>query len=101
MHEAKEKSKLWENAQINKWYADKQKSVVEQATKQFAMDSTIPKDFATKFIKVQGDPATLESLLNKMIFEGSVDQKTAQTLYNATAGTIASTHKLLRLQGQE
>jgi hypothetical protein len=101
MHEAKEKSRLWENSQIDKAYSDKQKKIIDIATKQYGISGTLPKDFATRYIAAQGDPSTLERELNTMIQTGSMDQKTAQTIYNAASPSITATHKLMRLQGKE
>jgi len=101
LNEAKQKSKNFEEAQINKVYADKQKAAIDYATKAYNITGKVPADFATKYVKAQGDPAKFESMLNKMVLEGAIDQHTAQMLYNASSNSVTSAHKLLRLVGKE
>ena len=100
INESRQRAINWENDSITKIYHDKQTALVDNATKTMMMTGKIPQDFPTKFINAQGDPNSLNGIVNKMALEGSIDHRTAQLLY-ASVANLPNAHKLMRLTGQE
>jgi len=101
VHEAKQKELDWENTRIDKVYKDMQNSAVDSAVKSFNTTGVLPPNFGKKFIAAQGNPDTLDSIIQKMAKEGGLNHKTAQLFYDSANSSITSAHKLMRQVGQE
>jgi hypothetical protein len=101
LNEAKEKSKIYENSLIDRVYTEKRALIIKNAAKEMYTSGVVPKDFAVKYLKAQGNPTSIGTEIQQMQLEQGIDARTLSIMKNAMSNSVTSTHKLLRAVGAE
>lgn len=100
-NESKQKALDYANSKIEQVYKNKRKSVIDKAAKALFTSGKIPADFASDYVKYQGDPSTLDRELQTMALEQKVDQRQLRILRSAASNSLTSVHSLMRATGRE
>lgn len=96
LNESIQKTRSYENAQIEQAYINKRKSIVDNMAKEFFTKGAIPDKLAEKYVDYEGDPETLKREIRKIAEEQAIDAPTLQLLKLSASKSVGAAYKLQR-----
>lgn len=96
VNESSTKTRLFENQRIDKWYADKQKVDVQRMAQSFFTSGKISQTYIKDFIAHQGNPETLDRVLENIAIEQNLDATKRDALKIAVQNSYPAAQKMKR-----